>query len=836
MSNKKKTIHLLCNAHLDPVWLWEWQEGAAEAISTFRTAAELCESDDAFVFNHNEVTLYKWVQEYEPALFERIRRLVSAGKWNIMGGWYLQPDCNMPSGESFVRQILLGKNWFKEHFGVDVTTAINFDPFGHTQGLVQILAKSGFDSYLFGRPEQNDCPLPADEFVWVGFDGSEVMATRFCGWYNSNLGKAREKIEKWIKDFGDKQHCLVLWGVGNHGGGPSKKDLRDINRLIAAHKEHTIAHSTPQAFFKQLSKTKDQLPRHKKDINPWAIGCYTSQIRIKQKQRLLENEIYSTEKMCTAASVAKLMKYPKDQIREALQDLMVGQFHDILPGSSIQPVEEASLRMLDHGLEIISRIKARAFFALSSGQPKANAEQIPIMVYNPHPFAVKQIVECEFNLPDFGGLDDYTAVNIRYKGSQLPCQVEQELSNLPIDWRKRVVFAAQLEPGRMNRFDCTIEPLDKKPAPKLKARNGKITFKNKDLRVVINTRTGLIDRYRIKGVDFVSKPAFQPLIIADDADPWGMLSNSRRRVAGRFRLMSKAAGSRFSGLGDCIIDSVRIIEDGPVRSVVEAVFSYGDSFICQRYKLPKSGTEIEVETRVHWNEKDRMLKLSVPVAGNKHRYLGQTAYGVAQLPDDGTEAVAQKWVGVVDRDKKTMLTCINDGTYGSDFRDGELRLTLLRSPAYSCHPFEKRIIMASDRYTPRSDQGERLFRFWFNGGNTAQRRKHIDREALVKNETPFALSFYPPGAGKKPKPLAVLTDDVVQITAIKKAEKGNDIIIRLFEPTGRKRKTVLVLPLLSKKLKIELGAFEIKTLRVKPSTGKITEANLLEHPVAGRAK
>jgi len=160
MSNKKKIIHLLCNAHLDPVWLWEWQEGAAEAISTFRTAAELCEGDDAFVFNHNEVTLYKWVQEYEPALFQRIRRLVSAGRWNIMGGWYLQPDCNMPGGESFVRQILLGKNWFKEHFGVDVTTAINFDPFGHTQGLVQILAKSGFDSYLFGRPEQTTAPCP----------------------------------------------------------------------------------------------------------------------------------------------------------------------------------------------------------------------------------------------------------------------------------------------------------------------------------------------------------------------------------------------------------------------------------------------------------------------------------------------------------------------------------------------------------------------------------------------------------------------------------------------------------------------------------------------------
>jgi len=107
---EQPSVHLICNAHMDPVWLWLWQEGAAAAISTFRTAARLCEEFDGFVFNHNEVILYKWVQQYEPALFKQIQRLVKAGRWNIMGGWYLQPDCNMPSGESFVRQILLGKS------------------------------------------------------------------------------------------------------------------------------------------------------------------------------------------------------------------------------------------------------------------------------------------------------------------------------------------------------------------------------------------------------------------------------------------------------------------------------------------------------------------------------------------------------------------------------------------------------------------------------------------------------------------------------------------------------------------------------------------------------
>ena len=153
-----KRVHLICNAHLDPVWLWEWQEGAAETISTFRTAVELCEKNKTFIFNHNEVVLYQWIEEFDPALFCRIQAQVKAGRWHIMGGWYLQPDCNMPSGESFVRHILHGKRYFKEKFGVNVTTAINFDPFGHTRGLVQIMAKSGFDSYLFGRPQELKLP------------------------------------------------------------------------------------------------------------------------------------------------------------------------------------------------------------------------------------------------------------------------------------------------------------------------------------------------------------------------------------------------------------------------------------------------------------------------------------------------------------------------------------------------------------------------------------------------------------------------------------------------------------------------------------------------------
>lgn len=246
-------IHLICNAHLDPAWLWELEEGIAEALATFRIAADLCEENDHFVFNHNEAILYKWVLEHDKELFERIKRLVREGKWHIMGGWFLQPDCNMPSGESMIRQIEVGRAFFEEHFGTRITTAINFDPFGHSRSLVQILAGCGYDSYIITRPSKNFIDLPDHIFRWVGYDGSQVLCIRrIC--YNSLLGKATELIERTIAAEGEREVLPVLWGIGNHGGGPSRQDIRMIEELKESRREagQLLIHSTAESCVADL--------------------------------------------------------------------------------------------------------------------------------------------------------------------------------------------------------------------------------------------------------------------------------------------------------------------------------------------------------------------------------------------------------------------------------------------------------------------------------------------------------------------------------------------------------------------------------------------------------
>lgn len=825
-----KTLNLICNAHLDPVWLWEWEEGAGATLSTFRTAAQFCEDYDEFVFNHNEAVLYKWVEMYEPELFSRIQQLVKKRKWHVLGGWYLQPDCNMPSGESFVRQILIGKLYFKNKFGVEPKTAMNFDPFGHTRGLVQILKKAGYTSYLFCRPDAKHLTLPADDFIWVGYDGSEILAHRAQYHYNSERGKARQRVEQWIQENPEQNPGMLLWGIGNHGGGASREDLEQLRELCAEQSGWDIRHARPEDYFETISPKADELVRCAHDLNPWAVGCYTTMACVKQRHRHLENTYFLTEKMVSHAMLNGLMDYPRDELHQSLEDLLFCEFHDILPGSSIPEVEAHTLQRMDHALEILSRLKARAFFALAKGEKAAEEGEFPIFIYNPHPYPMEEIVSCEFQPqePNFNPEIFWLPEMRNDDGKIIPHQLEKESSNITAEQRKKVVFRAEIKPSRMNRFSCFLKEV--KPAPKSeKRRKGPLVFKSDKAELTINDQTGLLESYRVNGLNFLNPDSFSSLVVEDYPDPWGMKVRSFRNVLGSFTLMSEKEAARFAGVSGSRLSPVRIIEDGPVRTVVEALFKYNHSSICQRFKIPKQGSEFEVEARVFWAEKDRMLKLSVPTLFPQGICKGQVAYGVEEFSRKGEELVAQKWVGVVSSDQKYALTIINSGTHGFDFDSGELRLSLLRSAAYAAHPVEERKpLVPQDRFEPRIDQGERIFRFWVNGGKAPERLSQVDRDALVKNESPMMLSCFPPGTGEKALPSISVDDDAVQVTAVKKAEENNWLLIRFFEPTGKKRKTNVSVPCLSITFDVSLKAFEIKTIAVDLASNEIFEVDLIE--------
>lgn len=829
-----KKIHLICNAHIDPVWQWEWEEGAAAAVSTFRAAASFCEEFGGFVFNHNEVILYQWIEEYEPDLFRKIQKLVAEGKWHIMGGWYLQPDCNMPSGESFVRQILCGRQYFLSKFKSWPTTAINFDSFGHSRGLVQIMKKSGYDSYVFMRPDFPGYHIQPGDFNWIGFDGSEILCHKIEPGYNTPMGKADQKIKDYVnKDLElpkekRRQLGMVLWGVGNHGGGPSREDLRNIATLCKTEGFESVVHSTPENYFKDLISSKQTLPKVFEGLNPRFPGCYTSQIRIKQKHRLLENEFYLVEKMLSSATANQLLKYPKCEMDLALQDLLTVEFHDILPGSSIQPVEETSLRIADHGLEILSRLKARAFFAMATGQAIAKEGTYPILIYNTHPYKVKGQFECEFMLADQNWKNEFSLPEVYCGDTKLPSQNEKELSNLNLDWRKRVVFEAELEPSSMNRFDCKITIVPQKPMAQLLEKNGQFIFKTNVLEVIVNSGTGLIDSYKVEGVEYLKVGAFLPVVIQDNDDPWRMDVNRFDDVTGCFQLMDRELAAWYSGHQQSSLKPVRVIEDGEVRTVIEALFQYHSSQLVMTYKLPKSGTEIDVSIRVNWNEKSKMLKIALPTSFQNSDYLGQTAYGIDQLKTNGDEMVSQKWCAAVSKTEDKALTCINDGIYGSSCENSEIRLTLLRSPGYCAHPINERPILPKDRFLPRMDQGERQYGFRINVGNVKERLQKIDAEALVFAEKPYALSFFPSGLGTCPQQLIFISNPEVVMNAFKPSEDGKAYIFRLFNPCEASQTAKVELPVFGKSLEVLLTPYEIKTFRFDTENNRVHETDLTE--------
>ena len=822
----KKELHLVCNAHLDPVWQWEWEEGAAETLSTFRVAAKFCREYDGFIFCHNETLLYQWVEEYEPSLFEEIRELVKCGKWHIMGGWHLQPDCNMPSGEGFVRNIFSGREYFWEKFGVKPTTALNFDPFGHTRGLVQILAKSGYDSYIFCRPYKSYRKLPSERFTWVGYDGSEITGARIVEGYNTNKGKAIEKIENTINRFKESEANteICLWGIGNHGGGPSKKDLDDIAEKMKEWEAEGICvrHSTIESYFSEL-RASAELPKHEGDINPWSPGCYMSQVRVKQKYRQLENELFSCEKMCSALALTSDFKYPEKEFGEVIYDLLMIQFHDILPGSSIKAAEEMALRMADHGLEILSRLRAKAFFCLGKDEKKAKDGEIPIIAYNPHPYPVEDDFTCEFVLADQNRTGSFFMPTV-YQGEQkLPSQPEKETSNIPIDWRKKVSFHATLAPMQITRFDCRLEELQKKPTFPIKEDSEYYYFENEHLQIDISKKTGLIDRLTLDGKPYLSKNAMSIDVYHDDEDPWGMRVRGWKEKIGEFKLLSAKDGSTFSVLKN-EFPSVRVIENGEVRTVIEAVFGYEKSYASVRYIMSKSSSILDMDIHIVNAEKKKLFKLSVPYEMQNAAVFAETAFGEEPFRLNDDENVHQKYIRLESADGK-QFSVYNKGVYSSSLGENKLLISLMRAPGYCAHPIGNIEILPQDRTSAFIEQGERDFSLRFDFG---EKTVSDGISAQVYNEKPICLSFFPSGENSNEKPaFCQLEGGVISLIAFKKAKKDESYVLRLFNPSGKAAVCRFKSEVLTIDKTICFNPFELKTFRL--SEHSLLEWELMEN-------
>lgn len=811
-------IFLVCNAHIDIAWLWSWEEGVTEALATFRTAVRFCREYEGFVFNHNEAILYEWIAEYEPSLFEEIKDLVKAGKWNIIGGWYLQPDCNMPSGESFVRQILKGRLFFLKHFGVNPTTATNFDPFGHTRGLVQIMRKSGYDSYVVCRPGQKDFPLEDNDFLWVGYDGSEIMVHRVLNGYSSGKGKIEDRILTFLeKNPGDGQR-LLLWGVGNHGGGPSKADLDKIE--IMKGKGYRLKHTTPEAYFQAVKSSGRPLQRIEKSMQHWGVGCYTSSIRIKEAHRRLESDYFLTEKMASHGAAIGRLEYPKEALGEALRDLLYLQFHDFLPGSGIKRVEEEALRLADHGLEILSRLKLKVFLSMIQGKPHQTKEdgsyRTPIYLYNPHPFEVEDVFEYELALQDTIR-EGFGRCVLENEQGLVEVQNEREENNVPIQWRKRMAFRTRLKPCSMQRLDFHTVTQEKQDSnQEIDFTLPFLTLETPQLKLVINNQTGLVESYQADGREYLKAGSFLPMVFEDVQDSWGMTKSTYHQWAGSFKLYRDETGH----------PALRIIEDGPVRTIVEGVFAYGRSTLVMRYQVPKKGSQVEIQIQLKFAEERKGIKLRIHTLYEQASYLGDTAFGTEELVKGGQEVIAQKWVAVTDG--STMVTLINDSIYGSSYEDGSFYPTLIKSCGYAAHPMPGKVHMPDDRWIDCTEHISKTYKFYLNAGEMGERMDEIGREAQIKHERPYILNGFTDMDPAADLPFLELEDSRILCSAVKYSEDSTGLIIRLFNPVGKRIDTAVSSLVYKYGFRAVFQPYEIKSYKYEFEQSKWTEVTLLE--------
>ncbi len=807
-------LNLVCNSHLDPVWLWDWEEGMAAAIATFRAAADICEEYPDFVFNQNEALLYEWVEAHDPALFRRVRKLVKQGRWHIMGGWFLQPDCNLPSGEGLVRQVEYGRRYFWKKFRQRPSTAANLDSFGHSRGLVQILRKSGFDSYLFCRPRPDDpgLALPANDVRWMGFDGSTVHARRAQSHYHSLRGQAVAHIESHLKANPGAPIDLILWGVGNHGGGPSRVDVDAIAAYHERNVQRGIRHSSPEVYFNSRRRHVYGFPVWREDLNPWAVGCYTSQVRVKQEYRRLENDLFLTEKLCTYAQLAGADRYPGAQLTAIERDLLLAQFHDILPGSGTPTVETSALRLLAHAAEELARLRRRPLFAIADSFGPAKPDEVPIFVFNPHPYPLRIQIDYEVQMPDQNWSNDWHMAEIfSAAGRRLPAQIEKEESNLNLDWRKRVVWLADLAPSGVSRFDCRFRRAPRK-ATAHRILSGRERIKAPGVRFTLDAATGEITG--LSGGRSAVRSAFRPTVFADSGDPWSSNSDRIGAQNGSFHLLSGGQAAKFAGLDAPRVRPVRLIEEGAVRSVIESLWGYRRSAICQRITVPKAGSYLDVHYRVHWHEHAHALKIGITLPGTITDLVGQTVFGRQSLCCGGQEVTAQRWVLAKAAGKST-VGVLSDSAYGYSVSGSTLWVTLLRSPYYAALPINDRPLIRCPQFTPVVDQGVRDFRLRLlldNGGL----EDGIEHLAQAWNEAPLAYSYYPsPAAPKASTQSAVrISDHRVQLVSARVTEPAQTVRVRLFSSSHRAISSTVAVPRLKLSKRFRFGPFEVKTIDV----------------------
>jgi alpha-mannosidase len=788
---------MIGNAHIDPVWLWQWPEGYQEVRATFQSAVDRMDEYPDFVFTCDSSLFFAWVEEHDPELFEKLRARVADGRLQVVGGWWVEPDCNIPSGESLVRHALYGQRYLREKLGVTATTGANLDSFGHNASIPQILRKSGVDSYVFLRPGPNEKTLESPIFWWESPDGSRVLAYRIPHEYCAPKDDLGEHVEKAIASLPDRdEDYAVFYGVGNHGGGPTKANLDQIARLNEAGAEPRLELSSLRRFFDGLDSADGGYPTLRGELQHHAPGCYTTHSGIKQWNRRAENLLQRAEKWSAIADSLGARRYPLEELTDAWKLLLFNQFHDTLAGTSIEPAYDDARDQIGHA----SSLAATAFnAAIQSIARQIDIEQEeemrPVVVFNPHAWPLRADVEIEYTW-----LREEGAHVVDDDGEAVPMQMTRPLTTMS-GMRGRLAFPVEVpalgyRTYRVRKGAVEGEPLDASDT----------RLENRHLLLELDPRTGRIASLVLKstGADLAAAAAKHAVVIDDPSDTWGHEVKAYDREIGEF---------------ECV--SVRLLETGPVRAMLRVESRYGSSTLREDYVLGADTPYVDVRVALDWREQLKLLKLRYPTSVDTEKATFETPYGHLERPAGGDEEPGQSWVDVSGGGRG--LTVVNNAKYGYDVRGGDIGISAVRSPAWAWHDPRELEEGGDFEYM---DQGRQTFLVRLVPHAGDWRVADVVRRAAELNQPAFALieTFH---AGPLPQRASFAADeggDVV-LTVLKGGEDGA-FAVRAFEAAGRSGRATLTV--LDRTIEADFGAHEIKTFVLPRDGGDAVETDLLE--------
>lgn len=729
---------IMCgHSHIDVAWLWTVKESERKAVRTFANTLELMDEYPEYKFAQSQAVLYDMVKKYAPDIFSRIKEKVKSGQWEVMGNAWVEADTNIASGESLIRQLLYGREFFVREFGIDSDTYWLPDCFGFTWALPQIIKKSGMKNFITAKLCANDTNVfPHSMFKWRSYSGDDVTAyfTRVSYQGEYDVGRVFECRN------GNKQSSIAdisfgMFGYGDGGSGSTTDMLERAEALKNIPGVPETVNSSAHEFFEEIGKKADEFPVYDGELYfENHRGTFTSQAFVKKNNRRGEFALRNAEILSSAAELMGKSDYDGAELERLWKILLVNQFHDILPGSSIHEVYENAREdyaELNGGLEKLINEKLNVLFS------ERDPEAFTVANYLNVPYTG----EVKIKLPE-----GYNSVE--YADEQIPCV---KLSDKTGDY---ISFVAENIPslsGRTYRFSKSEHPTQ----PCVKAE--KNLLENNILRVEFDNNGEMTSVFDKENDREVLAAVGNTLCIYQDKP----IHESAWNLEFDYRMTPYPLKTA---------ESVEVVRNDSVAGELKILRKFNKSTVTQYISLKKDSRQIDFRTAVDWHEREKVLKVNFPVGVRSCSSTSEIAHGSIQRPTHYNtsydlakfETCMHKWVDL--SESGYGVSVLNDCKYGFSVHENNIDITLMRAP------------ICPD---PTGDIGYNEFTYSLVPHAGTWQEAGISELAYTLNNPP-AVVYSAVGSHDGEQLISVKRKGVV-LDAFKKAQNDDGYILRVFE-------------------------------------------------------